>query len=139
MALPVTGREAKTMADRLEIERVLVGLYAARVGGDLEAVCASFTDDAIFQISGAGHANPIVTTAVGVQQFRPLLTIMVKTFKLSDQKTLSMLIDGSKAAVHWRANIFSRITGTTVLTELIDMVEIRDGRIASYIEFFVPR
>jgi ketosteroid isomerase-like protein len=50
-----------------------------------------------------------------------------------------MLIDGAQAAVHWRAKIYSRITGTTVLTELIDVVAVRDGRIASYTEFFVPR
>ena len=43
------------------------------------------------------------------------------------------------AAVHWRAKIHSRITGTSVLTELVDVVEIKNGRIASYIEFFVPR
>jgi ketosteroid isomerase-like protein len=127
------------MADRLEIERVLRGLYAARLAGDLQSLCASFSDDAVFQISGAGHANPIAMTAVGVEQFRPLLAIMVKTFKLTDQKILSLLIDGSKASVHWRVSIFSRITGLTVLTELVDLVEIRDGRISSYIEFFVPR
>jgi ketosteroid isomerase-like protein len=41
--------------------------------------------------------------------------------------------------VHWRAKVYSRISGTTVLTELMDLVEVRDGRVASYIEFFVPR
>jgi hypothetical protein len=40
--------------------------------------------------------------------------------------------------VHWRAKIFSRLTGTTVLTELVDMIEIREGRIGSYVEFFAP-
>jgi hypothetical protein len=32
----------------------------------------------------------------------------------------------------------SRITGLTVPTELIDLVEVRKGRIISYTEFFVP-
>jgi ketosteroid isomerase-like protein len=76
---------------------------------------------------------------VGVAEFRPLLAIMIKSFKLSEQSILSMLIDGAKAAVHWRAKVHSRITGTTVMTELIDVVEVKDGRIASYTEFFVPR
>jgi transposase len=76
---------------------------------------------------------------MGAKEYRPLLAIMVKTFKLSDQEILSLLIDGAKAAVHWRAKIFSRLTGTTVVTELVDMIEIRDGRIGSYIEFFAPR
>jgi ketosteroid isomerase-like protein len=41
--------------------------------------------------------------------------------------------------VHWRANIHSKITGATVPTELVDLVEVRNGRIVSYIEFFAQR
>ena len=128
------------MSERLEIEKLLLELYAARVRGDLTAVCNTFTADANFQVAGASsNSSPIAMRAVGVKEFRPLLAIMIKSFKLSDQAVLSMLIDGSKAAVHWRATIHSRITGTTVVTELVDVVEIREGRIASYTEFFVPR
>jgi ketosteroid isomerase-like protein len=128
------------MTERLEIERLLLELYAARVRGDLAAVCATFTDDANFQVAGASsNASPIAMRAVGVKEFRPLLAIMIKSFKLSEQTILAMLIDGARAAVHWRAKIHSRISGTTILTELVDVVEIRDGRIGSYTEFFVPR
>jgi ketosteroid isomerase-like protein len=128
------------MTERVETERLLLELYAARVRGDLAAVCATFTNDAAFQVAGAGsNASPVAMKAVGIAEFRPLLAIMIKSFKLSEQTILSMLIDGNKAAVHWRAKIYSRITGTTVLTELVDVVEVRDGRIASYTEFFVPR
>jgi len=128
------------MTERVEIERLLLELYAARVRGDLAAVCATFTNDASFQVAGASStASPIAMKAVGVAEFRPLLAIMIKSFKLSEQSILSMLIDGAKAAVHWRAKVHSRITGTTVMTELIDIVEVKDGRIASYTEFFVPR
>jgi ketosteroid isomerase-like protein len=128
------------MTQRLETERLLLALYDARVRGDLAAVCASFADDANFQVAGASsNASPISMRAIGVNEFRPLLAIMIKTFKLSEQTILAMLVDGAQAAVHWRAKIHSRITGTTVMTELVDLVEIRNGRIASYIEFFVPR
>jgi hypothetical protein len=41
--------------------------------------------------------------------------------------------------VHWRARINSRITGTSVLTEFVDMFEVRNGLIATYTEFFAPR
>lgn len=128
------------MTERVAIERLLLELYAARIRGDLAAVCATFTNDAHFQVAGASStASPIAMKALGIGEFRPLLAIMIKSFKLSEQKVLAMLIDGAKAAVHWQAKIYSRITGTTVLTELIDVIEVRDGRIASYTEFFVPR
>ena len=128
------------MIERVEIERLLLELYAARVRGDLAAVCAKFTNDANFQVAGASsNASPIAMKAVGVSEFRPLLAIMIKSFKLTEQTILTMLIDGTKAAVHWRAKVHSRITGTTVLTELVDLVEVKNGRIGSYTEFFVPR
>jgi ketosteroid isomerase-like protein len=130
--------EDHTIPDRQETERLLRGLYAARVSGDIAAVYDKFSPDARFQIAGASHSTPVAVTAVGAGEYRPLLAIMIKTFKLSDEEIVSLVIDGSKAAVHWRVKIFSRLTGTTVLTELVDMIEIRNGRIGSYIEFFAP-
>lgn len=127
------------MADKSAIDRLLRQLYAARVRGDLDAVCATFAGDAHFQVAGASYSKPIAITAAGVGEFRPWLALMIKTFRLSNLEILSIIIDGSKAAVHWRVQIYSRITGVPVLTELIDVIEIRADRIASYVEFFVPR
>jgi len=126
------------MTDRLEIDGLLRGLYAARLRGDLDAVCRSFSDDAVFQIAGAGQVSPVSNRAVGGDEFRPLLAVMIKTFKLRDQVILAILIDGAKAAVHWRAGVYSRITGTMVLTEFVAIIEVRNARIVSYLEFFAP-
>jgi ketosteroid isomerase-like protein len=126
------------MVDRPEIERLLHGLYAARQRGDLNAVCGSFSDSATFQIAGAGNVSPIGVKSIGIDQFRPLLGLMIRSFKLSDLIILSMIVDGMKAAVHWRVKVQSKITGTVVLTELVDLVEVNDRYITSYIEFFVP-
>jgi ketosteroid isomerase-like protein len=130
--------EPNIMVDRPEIERLLHGLYAARQRGDLDAVCALFSDSATFQIAGASNVSPIGVKSVGVDELRPLLGLMIKSFKLSDLTILSMIVDGVKAAVHWRVKVHSKITGTTILTELVDLVEVNDRHIASYIEFFVP-
>ena len=127
------------MTDRLVIERLLRELYAARARGDLDGVCRTFSHDAKFQLAGASNASPIAITAVGIDEIRSWLALMLKTFQIYDQTILSLLIDGANAAVHWRARIHSRITGVAVVTELVDLVQIRDGRIASYTEFFVPR
>jgi ketosteroid isomerase-like protein len=126
------------MVDRLEIERLLCELYAARIRGDLDAVCGTFSDNATLEIAGASNTSHVGVRSVGVQQYRPLLALLIKSFKLSDQEVLSIIIDGVKAAVHWRVKVHSKITGMTVLTELIDLIEVKDHRIMSYIEFFVP-
>jgi ketosteroid isomerase-like protein len=138
-ALMTAFHEECAMADRGEIEKLLLGLYAARVRGDLPGVCASFTEDARFEIAGASNVSPLAMAAVGAEKYRPLLAVMIRTFKLKNHEILSLLIDGAKAAVHWRAEVHSRITGGTVSTEFVDVIEIRDGRIGSYTEFFVPR
>ncbi len=127
------------MPDRLEVERLLRELYAARLGGDLEALCRTFAKDSRLDIAGTSYASPMAIRAAGLGEIRSWLALLVKTFQLSDQEILSMIIDGEAAAVHWQARIRSKITGATVLTELVDVIRVRDGRIASYIEFFVPR
>lgn len=127
------------MGERAAIETLLEALYAARVRGDLDALCACFGQSAVLSISGASDNTPIAVTASGSGQYRRLLAMMIKSFKLSEYTSLSVLVDGNRAAVNWRVRIHSRITGSAVLTELIDLIEIHDGRISRYTEFFVPR
>lgn len=127
------------MISRAEIGGRLRELYDARVRSDLEAICGLFAPDARFEIASASHGNPVAVNARGRDEFRPLLKLLLRTFRVTDQSILSMIIDEPKAAVHWRAAIHSRITGAAVLTEFMDIVEFDDGHIASYIEFFVPR
>jgi ketosteroid isomerase-like protein len=77
--------------------------------------------------------------AQGMAEIRPWLALLIKSFKVSDQVILSLLIDGDRAAAHWQANILSRITGAVVSTELFDLIEVRETKIMSYVELFLPR
>ncbi len=120
-------------------DSVIKQLHAARVAGDLGAMCRLFAQDGRFEIRGASADKPIAITADGLDQFRPWLSMMVKVFRLSNYELLSTVKEGPRAAVRWRADIHSKVTGVTVPTELIDLIEIHDGRIVSYSEFFVPR
>jgi ketosteroid isomerase-like protein len=81
------------------------------------------------------NASPIATLVEGAEQYRPLLAGMIKTFEILEHDILTMLIDGSKAAVQWRARMRSTVTGETVETDLFDLLEIEDGRITSFYEF----
>ena len=121
---------------RLEIEQLIQKLYAARVGGNLEELCALFAPDAVFEISGASHAKPIAIRTRGAAEYRPWLALLLKTFRVADHVLVTVIIDGSQAAVRWRASIHSKITGARVPTELVDLIEVEHGRITSYIEFF---
>jgi ketosteroid isomerase-like protein len=117
------------MSSREDIERTLRDAYAARQRGDLDALGGLFAPHARFQMAGSS-ASPIAALVEGAEQYRPLLAGMIKTFEVLDHKIVSMLIDGSKAAVQWRAK-----TGETVETDLFDLIEMEDGRIKSFFEF----
>jgi len=124
---------------RPEVEILLRKLYEARLRGDLEGVCGLFDDDVRFDIVSAGHRSPLSVNANGGSEVRTLLTLLFRTFRISDQSILAMIVEDMKVAVHWHASVYSRITGQSVATEFIDIVEIHDGQISSYREFFVPR
>jgi ketosteroid isomerase-like protein len=124
--------------NRLEIEKLLNELYAARTEGQLDRLCALFAADASFKIAGASDGKPIAITARGAAEIRTWLAMMLKTFKLGRFQMLSVVIDGTRAAVHWRVDIHSKITGVVVPTELVDLVEVSGDRITAYREFFAP-
>jgi len=124
--------------NRLEIEQLLKELHAARTEGQLDRLCALFAPDASFKIAGASDGKPIALTAHGTREIRTWLAVMLKTFKLSRYQLLSVVIDGARAAAHWRVDIHSKITGVVVPTELVDLVEVSGGRITAYREFFAP-
>jgi ketosteroid isomerase-like protein len=126
------------MSERRQVEEVLRGLHRARLDANLEQLSALFTADAHMRIQGTSDGKPIAIAANGKDQIRPWLSVLVKTFRLRDYELLSLTIEGARAAAHWRVNIHSKITGALVATELVDLIEVRDGGIASYVEFFVP-
>jgi len=127
------------MPERAVAERLIKELHAARVRGDLAGMCSLFADRGAFSIAGASADKPIGIREDNLAAFKPWLAMMVKVFRLSDYELLSLVVEWPKAAAHWRVKINSKITGVTVATELVDLIEIRDDRIASYNEFFVPR
>jgi ketosteroid isomerase-like protein len=122
------------MSTREDIERTLREAYAARQRGDLDALTSVFAPHARFQMAGS-QASPIAASAEGAEQYRALLAGMIKTFEMLDHQIVTMLIDGSKVAVQWRARIRSAITGETVDTEALDLIEIEGNRIKSLLEF----
>ena len=126
------------MTDRPSLEQCLRELYEVRVHGSLETLCSLFAPEVRFRIAGTSDGKPIAIGAQGMDAVRPWLAMLVKTFRLSDQEVLSLLVDGERAAVHWSARVHSRITGAQANTEFVDLVTFRDSQIVSYAEFFVP-
>ena len=126
------------MTDRSQVEQLVKELHAARLAGDLERLCRVFSPDARLRIAGSSDGKPIAIDASRIARIRPWLSILVKTFRLSRYQLLSLTIEGPSAAAHWRVDIESKITGISIPTELVDLIEARNDQIISQIEFFVP-
>lgn len=126
------------MTDRATMQSIITALHEHRIAGELDRLCALFASDASFRIAGTSDGKPVAISARGAADIRSWLSMLVKTFKLSGYRLLSSVIESNRAAVHWRVDIHSKVTGGVVGTELVDLIEVCDGRIASYVEFFVP-
>jgi len=126
------------MTERLELERLVHELHASRVEANLERLCALFDSGARLRIAGTSDGKPIAIAATGLAGIRPWLAMLVKSFRMRDYQLLSVTLDGVRGAAHWRVLIDSKITGVSVPTELVDLIETRAGKIVSLTEFFVP-
>jgi ketosteroid isomerase-like protein len=126
------------MTDRVQVEQLVRELHAARLEGNLERLCGLYAEEARLRIAGTSDGKPIAVAATGIAEIRPWLSILVKTFRLSQYTILSLTVDGPRVAAHWRVDILSKITGVVVPTELVDLIDVRGGRISSHTEFFVP-
>jgi ketosteroid isomerase-like protein len=127
------------MTNRIDVERLIGELHGARVRGDLAGMCRTLREDGHFRIAGASEGKPISIVATSLHEFRQWLSVLVKAFRVTDYTLVSLLIEGPRASAHWHARIQSKITGVTVATEFVDLVEVTEGAIARYAEFFVPR
>jgi hypothetical protein len=127
------------VSERIVAERLIEQLHAARVAGDLAGMCRAFADDGRFEILGASADKSIAIRANNLVEFRPWLAMMVKVFRLSNYELLSLVVEGPRASAHWRADIYSKVTGVTVPTELVDVVRLSEDCILTYTEFFAPR
>jgi ketosteroid isomerase-like protein len=127
------------VSDRIVAEQIIQQLHAARVAGDLAGMCRVFADDGRFEILGASADKSIAIRAQNLVEFRPWLSMMVKVFRITNYQRLSLVVEWPRAVAHWRADIYSKVTGVTVPTELVDVVQLNEDSIVTYTEFFAPR
>ena len=71
----------------------------------------------------------------GTDKLRSQLTQLVDNFKFNAYDIVNVVVEGSHAAVHAKANVTSTVTGQTVETELADFIEFTDGNIHSFLQF----
>ena len=117
------------MDTRATIEAILDKAYAARRNQDAAAAAACFCDDGCFMANGmpAGTKN----------RAEQILAMkgMFEAFEVVGFQEHCRVIDPPRAVVHWRGK-FRAKNGQVGDTDVLDLIEVRDGRIASLTTFF---
>ena len=121
------------MTSRSDIEKTVRSVYAARVSGDLDGVMTGIADDCRFAINGAGTGVPALAAASkGKAAIKPVMKEFIDTWRFDQWKELSLLVDGEKACLHWRARITCVPTGKSEDFEVLDIITFRDGKIVDF-------
>ena len=123
------------MGGRDDIEKLVREAYRRRVAEDVAGTCELFTQDAKFRFASAPKSAVASFAATDQSRLREQLTQIVKAFDLKDFKLENVVVDGDRAVAHWRATIRFTPNGREADTEVVDVMEIRDGKIASFTEF----
>jgi ketosteroid isomerase-like protein len=119
------------MMEKDEIKRLIRAAYGARVRGDLEGTLAEFSDDAVFEMNARGLEAPGMGAPIeGKAAIRQAMGELIRNFKFSDWKEIALIVEGDKAALHWRANVTSTANGRSAVFDVMDLITFRDGKIA---------
>ena len=118
------------MTSREQIEKVLDETYAARRKHDVDGVLETFCNDCKFVLGGS-DGKPLNKNGQ-----RAALEQLFATFELQELTEFCRVIDGPRAVVHWRGVFRARQSGKVADTDVLDLFEIRDGKIVSLNSFY---
>jgi len=116
------------------MEKLVREAYAARKRGDYDAMAAMCAPGASLRLAGATEHSRLAGTTRGRAALRERFATLAQ-FAFTNQKMLSIIADGDRAAIHWRAKVTYKPTGKSAVTEFCDLWTVKNGKIASIVQF----
>jgi ketosteroid isomerase-like protein len=135
-AQPCPDRTWEAAMNRDQMLEVMRRGYDARVSGDVDAILGVFTQDAKFKLNASAPQKTVALATEGTSGMRNALQQLVDAFEFESCDIVDAVVEGSKAVIRIRFKVRSRQTNNVAVTESLDLVEFRDGKIASYTQFF---
>jgi len=117
------------MDTRATIDSILDKAYAARRSHDAQTAAALFAEDGRFMANGAPAA------AKSRAEHLTALKALFDAFEVVKFEQHCRIIDPPRAVVHWRGQ-FRAKNGKIGETDVLDLIEVQAGRIASLTSFF---
>ncbi len=116
------------MMDKSETAAAIRAVYAARVAGDIPRMLSYFADDACCTLHGQGLTAPEAPIS-GRAALAAVFGALVEVYKFEDWTEIALLVDGDRAALHWRARVTAARTGAAETFDVFDFVRFRGGKI----------
>lgn len=123
------------MTERATIESILKDAYAARLRGDVEGMVRHFADDAVFALAGAREASPVALRCSDCDSMRAAMAGLVGAFEFKSHEIVALVVEGDRAVAHTRVRVRAAATGEEAVTEMADIFAVKNGKIASFLEF----
>ena len=118
------------MTDRAQVEAFLRHAYAVRQRENLDEIVELFEPGGSLDVLGVEESPP------AADHCRPAMSGILDTFQLLDHSIKSIIIDGDMAAVYWHGRFRAKATNKVGETDLVDVFEMKNGRIAWMKTFF---
>jgi ketosteroid isomerase-like protein len=120
------------MADRETILCNIEAAYAARTRGDREALATYWAPGGKYRLVGAETLHGI---EAGANEANEAIGALIDLFQFQAVERLATLVDGNRAALHWRVT-FTSGGSEPATVELCDLWEVADdGKLLSLTQF----
>ena len=121
------------MTDSDTIRKMIRSTYEARARGDLDGTMASFADAIVFEVNGQATGLPGMATEIrGKPAVREAVRDLIDNFRFSDWRELSLIVEGDKAALHWRATVTYTPNGRSENFDVMDFYKFGDGKLVDF-------
>jgi ketosteroid isomerase-like protein len=115
------------------IRKIVRSTYEARNRGDLDGTMASFADDVVYEFYGQGTGLPSMANEVRTKPaVQRIIKELMENFRFTDWREISFVVEGEKAALHWRATVAFAQNGRSEKFDVFDFFTFRDGKIVDF-------
>ena len=121
--------------DRDKTVALIEAYYASRLANDVERCVAHFTDDARLRVAGSRDASTIAGSSSGAFALRRQAIELIGAWEWIAMRIESITIEDDRVAVQFQLTTKFRPTGDLVQSELLDLFTLRDGKVASLVQF----
>lgn len=118
-----------------EAEAFLQNFHEARKLNDLDAISAFFAEDAEFSIAGEPRENSIAHHVQGREALQEVILKLVTDWKWIAVDFKTIVTSGDLLISRYDLTVHHAPSGREMTTEVVDFMEIRDGKVASMRQF----